>query len=478
MAVLGLVFQLLLTYAILGNILALFLLKLLQKVPIDRRGVLFASLGLAPGIISLILFLSFLLLPGASHFVYIGIVLAVFLIILVLSWRGFPLLLETYKSLFCKPRYLSLLVVLRMALTIVVLGAILFVSYLAILFPIQATDAMRHATVGRVLFEDCSLEHFPPTSLSEHGHYYGVSYPPGLHLLYAWSYLLQGSTASDIGVRIVAPMYVVFTLLLVWRWGEALGKGVGLFAMFALATMPIYMHQAAGNSIDAMRMFFFFSSLYWVWQLIESRSPPLIGIAIVALSLGPFVHAFGVFVLPVAGALYCLFARERIMRRIGIAALVVLPVGVLGGLAYVRQFGTIDILWRPLSSLAFKVSSILAGLWLAPMSYVSESGVSQVFTQYQTYGILPWLFLASLLLLSWKRHRENRSFIFVILCSILTMTLIYAYLLTCNYSRYNMTVAPFVALCVGLFLNDLGYLSNSPIKQTVMTLAKRRRYEV
>ena len=225
MSALGLVFQFLLTYVVLGNILALFCLRLLRNLSIDRPSVLFASLGLAPGIVSLILYFSFLLLPGFSSFVYVGIVLAIFLALLAFSWRDFPLLLETYKCLFGKPRHVSLVLVIRAAVAVIIVGAVLFVFYTAVLFPIQGTDALKHAYIGSMLSQDCSLEHFPLSAPLEDGFFTNVLYPPGLHLLYAWSYLVQGSTASDLGVRIVAPMYVIFTLLLLWRWGETLGNG-------------------------------------------------------------------------------------------------------------------------------------------------------------------------------------------------------------------------------------------------------------
>lgn len=483
MSALALVFQFLLTYVVLGNILALFCLRLVRNLSIDRPSVLFVSLGLAPGIVSLILYFCFLLLPGVFPFVYISIVLAIFVAMLALSWRDFPLLLETYKSLFGKPRHVSFAFVVRVAVAVITLGAVLFVLCTAVLFPIQGYDALGHATLGRMLFQDCSLEHFPLKSPLENGFFMNVLYPPGIHLLYAWSYLLQGSTASDIGVRMVAPMYVILTFLLLWRWGETLGRGVGLFAMFALATMPIYMHQAAGSSIDAMRMFFFFSSLFWVYQLTRHRSLPLLGIASFTLALAPFIHTIGALALPVAGGMYLLFAGEKpLIRRIGTGALLVSLAGVLGGFDYLRRFIVFGS-WAPASlHIRWDISEVLANRGLDTTYNIIVHGVFRIFTNHQAYGIVAWLFLASLLLLFYEKYRQNPAFLFVILCSVLTAVLLWTAPSPAvpgwANGRFIMTIAPFLALCAGLFLNTLGHAWNSPIKQTLQTLQKVRRYEV
>jgi len=421
---------LLLTYGILGNALALLLFRALQRTTVDRASILFGSIGLAPGIVSIVLYLCFLLLPGASHFIYIGIVLAVFAIAPALSWRSFPQLAETYRSLFSRPCYLSGWSTIRVIVAIAILAIVLFASYKAILFPIQAHDALKHATTGRILYENCSLEYVPS------------NYPPGLHLLYVWSYLLQGGISSDYGVRTVAPIYLILTALLVWRWGEVLGKGAGLFAVLALVTVSVYTLEAMYNSIDAIRIFFFALGIFWVYWLTVQYSAPLLGIAVFTLVLALFTHAVGIVALPIAGILYCLFAKGRVIRRVGTGIALVLPAATIGLLAYPYQ--------------SIKIISNLQGraIWLVTNA-PDLSIVQHILTNYKFYGILPLLFLLSLLPLLWKGYQENRGFIFVAIGAVLTIGLIYGYLLCFDLYRYYMTAAPFAALCAGVLLSTL-----------------------
>ena len=454
MFTLGVVGQFILTYIILGHALALLLLKLLRNHPIDKLSVIFVSLGLAPGIVSLILYFSFIVIPHAPSYAYICIVLAIFTLMVLVSWRSYPLLIQAYRSLFDKAHSL-LAAWLRIGLALLIIVVVLFIFYKAVLFPIEGYDQLQHATIGRMIYQDRSLEQFPLMQPSEQGLTLNVAYPPGLHMLYTWTYLLQGSVASDIGVRFVSPMYVVFTLLLLWRWGKLLGRNSGLFAMLIMAMVPWYMHQAASNSIDAYRIFFVCASLYLAYQLTQSRSIPLIVITGFALALSVFSHTLGILAIPVAAAAYLVFSDGKLFTRVGTAA-VFSSIACLGAVEFARRFIIAGSWQGPQLEIPYTIADIMAQKGLNTLGDILADGVFRIFTDIPGYGLLGWLFLASLFLLLSHEHRSNRLFRFLIFTGAGSALLIWVVpspvVPGWANVRYILTAAPMFSLCGGLLL--------------------------
>ncbi|MGD9676185.1 MAG: hypothetical protein AB7V19_05835, partial [Candidatus Bipolaricaulia bacterium] len=297
------------SFLLFGNAVALFALARLRTTSIDRACVLIISLGLAPGIVALFLYVLFLAVPGTAPLVHVLLVSMAFAILALSSWRHIALLGAAYRDLLRPHRP-------RMLARAVAVGAIVIllssVAIVAILLPIQSHDALIHAERGRMLAVDRSLVHFPLAEPLPNGACMSSSYPPGVPLLYAWTHFVQGSTARDHGVRMIAPYFALLTILTLWRWGERLRTGAGLFAAFALAALPVYLSQAAQNSVDAMRMFYVVASLYLVTVLAEHTrfSVALAGLAALSLGLAGFTHTLGFLALPSAGLFYLAFARR------------------------------------------------------------------------------------------------------------------------------------------------------------------------
>lgn len=471
--------HLLLVHIVFGHAIFLLLLRVSACCRDNKVATLLTSLGLAPGIVSLALYFLFMIIPDQPHLLYMLVVTALFIALLAAS-RPTPLkLVLIYREILStvkEHRHRSHLRGLALLFTIAAIG---LVFYSGVFFPIQSTDALRHAAIGRMLAQDRSLVHFPITSPLENGFITNVLYPPGLHLLYASSYLSQASYDSDIGARVVAPIFAFLTIALVWRWGDKLGKDVGILAAFSLTSMCSYLQQVGINSVDAFRMFFFFAAFFWLRSLIRSFTVPILVLVCLLLSLAVFTHTIGLLALPAAAILYCLLSRKTgCVRRFGTGTLLILPPALIGGMEYIRRFAMLGE-FRP-ASLYFKAetSDLLTQRGLTSFYRIIVEGALRLFTQPQIHGLLGCLFLVALVLLLSRRYRQNKEFVYSIAISILGAGLIWfapsPTIPGWANSRYIMTIAPFLALGAGVALRWGEHLLQSKVVPLLHLQAPRR----
>ena len=452
MAALRVAGAVILTYLVFGHVLALGALRVLGGRTNSDGAILLTCLGLAPGGTALLLYFALLIGPGRSRFVYIGAIAGVFLVITWLSRGAISSLGAVYRNLLSRGwRSWSLAQAISAAL---ILMALSIVCFKGIFFPIEAHDALIHATYGRVLYEDRALDRYSEGLATDSGFRYSVEYPPGVHLLYAWGFLLQGSSRPDWWVRTVAPLYLALTLLLVWRWGEELRPGAGVLAALALAVIPVYSHEAAGNSIDAIRVFFFVACLYWTSRLAQQYSRGVAALCALSLALSVFTHILGLIALPVAGLLYLVLSFKKGWPRSlpTVAGLATLG-AALGGFEYLHRY---FVCGRTLGSVVLlktmSVQQLLAARGLETTGKAILNGFLEIFLDYRMLGIVTWIALASVVLL-WQRKLWNgRELAGPLLASGLTVMSVWLIPYAWSNYRYVMTATPLLAVSAGASL--------------------------
>jgi hypothetical protein len=434
-----------------GHALAVLCLGFLRNAEVDHGGVLLACVGLAPGAVALLLYAQLILFPGGPYWLHAGLPFAVFVLLYMSRIRFSGRLVDAYRAL--RPhRGWSALGTL---VTVATLILITLTAVIAICLPIQTHDALIHASRGIMLAEDRSLAPFALTEPLSSGAYKNAQYPPGLSLVYAWTLLLQGGTQNDAGIRSIAPFCVVLTLLLLWRWGNRIEPSSGILAVFLLASLPIYMGQAATNSIDALRMLFILHAFYFLPLLVGTRSWIAGVLCVLALALAGFVHTLGLLALPVFGALFLAFSHAEALRRLAVGAGISIAAGLVGGIEYIRRlllFGN----WRaPLLHTPPDTTHILHARGLQYVSDVIIHGILRMFTDLGAFSVFGLLFLPSVVL-GLLKHRRNRWFLLALAPALLLALLIWIAPSPSTpgwaNARYIMTITPFMALCNGVLI--------------------------
>jgi len=449
------------TYILFGHITALALFAFLRDAETNGSLVIATGVGLAPGIVASILYLSFWCIPGGSEWLYRGIIATIFLILLGVSRRGLPQLASVYRRLGKACKHIVRPVdPARIALWILVALAALIV-YTGVFFPIADTDGLRHALLGHSLYLDRSLEHVAMTSPLPSGAFRSSTYPPTIHLVYAWGGLLQGSAWPDYGTRLVSPIYALLTLILVFILSERVKRGVGIFAAFALAAVTMYSTQSAANAIDSFRIFFVVAAFIWLWSALERKDRRLLALTGVLLGLSASAHTLGVLVLPVAGLAMLIFSDGKMVWRFMAAAAVVGTAAFLGAIEYARRFAVLGSWRAPFLYLPYAAGELMESRGLDTAYSILVHGILRVFTDIRSFGVVAWLAGARMMgALLDRQKRPPRLEVYVYFVALSLSILIFVAPSPSapgwGNPRYILTVLPFLAVGAGRLM---GWLS-------------------
>jgi hypothetical protein len=415
--------------------------------------VMVSAIGLAPAMVSLLLYWLFLLFPGADRLTCIGAVALVFLISAVggVGWvRGRRFAKRPYQvggDLAARSAFLA-----AAGITAVM------VLYIGTAFPIDTTDALRHAYVGRRFFLDRSLAHYPLMETLPDGFNHNMRYPPGLHLLYSWLFLLQGSAKPDTVIRLVAPLYYALTAILAGSLvARNHGRLAGAVSGFFCITCPIFAHQAAINHIDMFRIFLMVVAFAWGTEAVRTRRwSPWVVVAL-AVAAGVGVHAIGVIIAISMGLMFVVSMRDQLPQRpwrFAGGLLLLVGAAALGGVEYVRRI-VLGVTWKgPTLYFPLNWEQLLDGRGLSTTRDVIVHGILALWTKPALYGTIPWFAALVCVVAAIRRNTAalgQTARWALAFAALLAMLIWFAPISPPGWRnpRYILTIVPLLAIAVG-----------------------------
>jgi len=471
------------TYLISSAAVFVVLARLARTPKEEAPDLFFMVMGLGPLAISWLLAKLLYLFPGQAASFYLLVIEAAFLCP-ILIW---PARLKTLlAALFGKQgTFFGDRQGLKVARWIVFLsGAFLFatLAFQAVATPLTANDPLEYATVARWIYEERSVASYPYVDPDQPaGRFGGFSHPLGYISLMVWSYLLQGHAESAGLIKLVSPFYVLYTLLLLWRLLLVRGRLHGLIAALALLCTPFYYDMSAICHIDPLRIYTFFLAFVVLAELLEKPAFWKMVLSGLAIGASMYSHSIGVLTGPFFGLIYLVESKEKLSRRI-INLLVVAVIALtVGGSQYVSNyflFGTPvsnDLAVWNLEKLDYQ-SYFRHDRRIADLADRIIFGALKVLTKFSSFGLGYWVFLLALFWSLWTKALKHDRFFRVFLWATALyfgatfLSLLLDMDIFILNDRYPLTVQPFAAYGVGLFLGTIFGKPSRPIKVLVLSL--------
>jgi len=316
---------------------------------LSRGERLVLSFGLSPGIVTFLMFLSNTIF---NSFEIIFIVSSLSLIIVCsffLFWlqrkHGGKHVIDQdviAPSSSLLPRPFMLLFVISVFLVLVLR------FYQALNFPIVSWDSLTEfAYLGRLYFQ---TNRMPIISGATLGVQSSANYPPLVVLLYAWLYKMYGSV-NELFIKSVSPLYSTLTALLTYMFSKMIykSKAKAWASTFFLVTVPIFIFTAEDCLSDSPLMFYFASSLFFLYISIkDSRRKNRAMMASGLLGgLAAWTKYDGVFVLLIVFVLFIVvnFCLRKGMPKFTFSfrhlILFLVCFALLGAPWYIRNWSTV-----------------------------------------------------------------------------------------------------------------------------------------
>ncbi len=427
------------------------------------------SAGLGPVFTSWVLTRTMILLPGQSNLFYLGTVVVFTLLVLAWGWNVTILreLLCSVKKALKSPWDWSPMERILGALLAVVLSANVFLSMAS---PVTENDAIQYLTVVQIMFKRHSLEFYPVIKPMPNGFYAISCHPVGFMGIHLWTYILQGSSGVSPFVKMVSPLFVLFTLSAFWGTMEKYRPFYPLIASLILICTPCYFIQSSQLGIDSFRIYLLLASVLWMLELCKRPKPDLGFAAATGLvaGLSMFSHAIGVlFTLPLILPIYFLYGH-RPWRQWFEAALVITVVAIL--LSGYRIIENILLFGAPiydhlqiydLENIRYD-DYVWYGARLLDEKDKIIRGLLKGFTNLKYFGLSYWFSLGMILVLLFKdiRHLMDKKFLHITGIVVVILLFYGAVLLTyflnmhvfIAHFRYLMTIQPLIAMTGAIFM--------------------------
>lgn len=320
------------------------------------------SLGLAPALVTLLLYYAFLCCPPLPSVGYFLIITVVYVSLFWLGRKEFPVIYVDFKYWLIREwhklkrheyngspapgiwtrraKEITRWFYVSLVLLVLIYLALSFRSVLHM--PVDGYDALSYAAEGKALFKIKHIEFRSMLLDPETGIYLPSLHAPSFSLILTWEKILNSlvglksdlffrSIAFYFGLLILAGQY--YCLRIKGKWLALLGT-IGLLSCFSFYCALIYIH------IDTYRIFFIAVVWFYLAGALKKRdrlSYLLLGIT---SGMAAFAHTLGALMAAIAILVFFVFLKGSLFHKLKIASLVFFLALATGGIHYV-----IDTLW-------------------------------------------------------------------------------------------------------------------------------------
>ena len=472
---------LLFTYVV--SSLALFLVtaRLTQATDRDAPRLLFLTAGLGPIAISLWLTRLYQFFPGHGDAFYVSLVVAPFLVACVACRREWPLLpalLRQARAEWSRVRFREHWPVIVVVATVAGLWALVTAD--ALLFPLTGNDPLGYTSLCRLMYRYKAVAFYPleqadPTT----GFYFPSYHPLGYPSLIVWGHLLQGTAESAGFMRVIAPVYMLHTLALLWHLLSARGPMAGPVAMLLLVATPLYYGVTRICHTDPLRVYAFLLAFVWLGHALARPGRAWLLLSGACLGLCLHSHSTGLLALPMSLLIYFVKAQQPLKRRL-------LHLGVIGATALAvggpRYAQNVVNHGNPLRNkvAAMELAQVDLSYYLARDREVASpsgkliNGYLKGFCKLDDFGLAYWVFAAAMVFGLRQARGDALSSIFLwviaVWYALAALTVAVGIDIMILNDRYALAVHPFVAYHAALFLGRL-YERLAGIRNALFLLA-------
>lgn len=426
----------------------------------------FFTVGLGPITISWIVTKLLTYFPGHSNSFYLVVTFAFLIFLCIYGREKFPLFQSLFNNLFetvINIRLSHNWAVIFIVLIVIIVMGVVFLH--ATLLPLTGNDPLEYATDARLIYEHRTTDVYPFNKTDPETGFYAPSlHPLGYISLMVWSYMLQGSGQEAGLIKLISPMYVFYTMLLLWYVLSRKLNIYGILGMLLLITTPLYYSQAVICHIDPIRVYTFFLAFVWLREILLHDYGSYHLVAGFILGMSMYSHSIGILTLPFFALIYIIHSGKKYHRKIASLMLIIIISLLMVGGRYISNYRNIG------SPISDKVQ-VLELEKLDYKEYLRESrglssefdrilfGLMKGFSKPKSFGVSYW-FLALFVVFYLKpASRDVTVTIFMEVLLLFYVLIVLSIVLEMDEfiknDRYLLTVQPFIAYGGALFIGKL-----------------------
>lgn len=329
----------LLTQVVFGGIVGAFLVRVMAPARLPEWALVVLGVGLAPCLVSLVLYYLLWCWPGLPHQAVLLAVLAVFAVLARVAGRGWG----CYRRL---ARKLGDLAGDRSMwpYALCTAGFMVFSLMLLLAKGLTEHDILEYGTQGQIFLRDMAIHYQRHHYDAATGFYYvalhGFSFP----LLFTWEGLLAGHAAQleDPWVRALTPFYAWLCVTLLWGLVRRWGRWLAVWLALALGGSMGFFFLATVYHLDSIRIFLFIAAATLFAAVVHRPHARSVVLLAWVCAAGAGFHSLGAIIGVMFGGLLLFLLPGGKKARAG-ATLVFFSVFLLaGGIHYVMDvlFGT------------------------------------------------------------------------------------------------------------------------------------------
>ncbi|UCH38018.1 MAG: glycosyltransferase family 39 protein [Candidatus Bathyarchaeota archaeon] len=465
---------------------------LISKIIFPRKTItiserILLSFGLSPGVVTVLVVILSMLGVQMTPQIFFLLISSLSLVFYVISKKRHIRPTENIAhtrdtSILPKPLLLALISAFFILL--------FFIFYHSLLFPIVNWDSLTEfAYLGTLFFEEGTIPLITGGTLGIHS---SANYPPLVPTLYTWFYLFSGGIHEGLA-KAVSPIFCSITALTTFLFVRRMynSNEIAWSSVFFLVSTPIVMFVSMDCLADAPFMFYFSSSIYFLYISMTKerlKYPAVIASGLLG-GLCAWTKYNGLFLIPVVCSILfvdCWYTRRKpVLERDTwkLFGIFLFSFAVFGFGWYLRNWILTGNPVYPLLYSIFGGKNIDPWLFetgfnghfakireVAGLSFTLPNGLLSFFTifikpsPYEALDLGPFLGSFLLLAIFFIRRKSQRSDVFLLSWS-LSYLLLWRFT-TSTFLRYLVVVIPALAILSGNALIQL-HVRYKSIKQNL-----------
>jgi len=354
-----LIIKIAITMLLCGRLLYLGMKALAGDKPMPNGERALLAIGLAPALISLVLYYLLMVLPHQAHAFYFWLILGVFLLFAFskgiklqniaapFHWVkcGVDLEIQLWKSF--KFNRAGLATLANSKLLVMVLLCIFCMKWWlgASTRSILEHDTLEYGTLARWFYDAKEITYQTHRYNAETGFYYVGLHGFGFQLLGTWEQLVNAATGlkGDTLFKFFTSYYGSLTFVSLWYYIRRAGQSLGILALIFLGGTTGITILLRNFHLDTFRIWLVSMMFVMVARSIHSGERKWVYLAGVLAGLSAFAHSIGAIIAAIAGFVLILFLPGHLIKKRLPAVLIFTALVMLsGGVHYVLDvaFGT------------------------------------------------------------------------------------------------------------------------------------------
>jgi len=343
--------QFILTNVIFSVIICSALIRFNQKKIHSNLELFLYSVGLGPIFTSLLLYYLLLFFPHQSYFFYMAGVLIIYFVILSLGKKSYSVvctdIIKGIKEKKQKFKNLNSYQRIELILfsSIIAILLVLFLSlYLTntLQTPLDGTDALRYGTLGKIFFNEKSLDyrwiHYYPKT----GFYYSTNQAPSFSLFLTWEKIMDSffNASKDLYYKSISTYYGLLILIIMFFWLVKKNKYLAFLGILALLSGFSFFQTLITYHLDSYRTFFL--SISWIFLAYAIEKKDYLSFLLLGIFSGfaAFSHSIGAVIVVFNCLALFIFMEGNLKNKLKKTTFITVLIIAFGWLHYI-----LDIFW-------------------------------------------------------------------------------------------------------------------------------------